>query len=378
MAFRPTTNPDTWVPAGAERGETPGAAPKGTAQAPRTAPTQPASRAPGRAPAEGPARRRPLVALPPPAEPRRPHRLRRARARTASIVWVAVAMAIPWTWYLVRDLGPAMQFVSMALPVLVAAGLLGLLISAADSRKVTPLLVAASVAAFGWVSVIGPRSAQPSPVPADPIRIASLSLADTKDLASGLRVVAATRADIRVVVAPSKKQAASIRRAIKAPDTLQSGRFVVFSRYPLSQAPLPKGLPAGLVVRFQVFGPTSTFVVYATRTDAGILAAGMNDPLALERLRTAALHEDFPAILIGDMGMSDRSTEYRAYAASFRDAMRARVGASSTVGSFWSPLLLRIDHVFTSTTWCAAGSRTFDVPGSDQRGLIASVGPCRG
>jgi hypothetical protein len=271
-----------------------------------------------------------------------------------------------------------MQFVSMALPILVAAALLGLLISAADSRKVTPLLVAASVAVFGWVSVADARSGQPSPLPADPIRIASMTFQDAKDVASGIRTLSATRADVRIVVAPSKKGAAAIRRDVTAPNTLQSGRFVVFSRFPVSQAPLPKGLPSGLVVRFQVFGPTATFVVYATRTDDGVLASGMNDPLALERLRTVALNEDFPTILIGDMGMDDRTTEYRSYAASFRDAMRARSGASSTVGSFWSPLLLRVDHVFTARSWCAAGGRTFDVPGSVHRGLIASVGPCRG
>jgi endonuclease/exonuclease/phosphatase family protein len=300
------------------------------------------------------------------------------RARAASIGWVGVAIVLPWVWYLVRDLGPAMQFVSMALPVLVAAALLGLLISAADSRKIAPLFVAASVAIFGWVTVLGPRSAQPSPIPTDPIRIATLSIGDPKDMAAGLRTLEATRADVRVVVAQSKKAASAVRREVDAANVLQSGRFLVLSRYPLGQAALPKGLPSDLLIRVQVFGPTSTFDVYAARTDGGVLAAGANDPLSLERLRTVALHDEFPTILIGDLGMDDRSAEYRAYAASFRDAMTARTSASSTVGSFWSALLLRVDHVFTSTSWCAAGGRTFDVPGSDHRGLIVSVGPCKG
>jgi len=377
MAFRPTTNPDAWVPAGAERGETTEAARQGTAQAPRPAPVKPAASPPGPTTTEGPARRRPLVALPPPEEPRRPRRLRRARARAASLVWVAVAIAIPWAWFLVRDLGPAMQLVAMALPVVVAAALLGLLISAADTRKISPLLVAASVAAFGWVSVMGPRSAQPSPPPVDPVRIAALSFSDAKD-PSALRIVDATRADVRVVVAPSKKAATALRRAIDAPNSIQGGRFVVFSRYPLGLSALPKGLPSDLFMRFQVFGPTTTFVVYASRTDGDLLGSALGGTSALDRLRTVALHEDFPTILIGDMGMGDRSTEYRAYAGSFRDAMRARTAASSTVGSFWSPLLLRVDHLFTSTSWCAEGARTFDVQGSVHRGLIASVGPCHG
>jgi len=271
-----------------------------------------------------------------------------------------------------------MQFVSMALPVLVAASMLGLLIAAADSRKLTPLLVAASVAVFGWVSISGPRSAQPSPPPVDPIRIATVTIRDASDVDADVKTVAATRADVRIVVAPSKKSAAAIKRRIDAPNTLQDGRFLMFSRFPLEQAPLPDGLPGDLLARFQVSGPTATFVVYATRTDGSILASDANDPLSLERLRTAVLHDRLPAIVIGDMGMDDRTTEYRAYTASFRDAMRARTGASSTLGSFWSPVLLRVDHVFTSTSWCAAGGKTFDVPGSEHRGLIVSVGPCKG
>ena len=289
-------------------------------------------------------------------------------------MWIAVAMAVPWAWYLLRDLGPAMQFVAMALPVLVAAALLGLLISAADSRKVTPLLVAASVAAFGWVSVIGPRGAQPSPKPVDPIRIAAVTMPETGGGASVLKALGTSRADVDVLVAPSKKAGAAIARSGARSGGFQSGRFVVLSRFPTQQLALPKGLPSGLVIRFQVEAP-SPFVVYAVRTGAGMIEATLNDPIGIDRLRAAALAERLPVVLVGDAGISDRSTGYRSLTLAFRDAMRADGGASSTLGSFWMPFLLRVDHVFTS--WCAAGGSTFDVSGSDHMGIVASVGACR-
>ena len=271
-----------------------------------------------------------------------------------------MAIAIPWAWYLVRDLGPAMQFVSMALPVLVAASLLGLLIAAADARKVTPLLVAASVAAFGWVSVIGPRGAQPSPKPVDPVRIAAVTLPETGVGGQAvLKALAAPKADVEVVVAPTKKAGAALARSSARPGGFQSGRFVVISRLPTRQLTVPKGLPSDLVIRFQVSGPRGPFVVYAVRSGAGVIESTLSDPIGIDRLRSAALGERLPVVLVGDAGISDRSTAYRSLTLTFRDAMRAGRSASSTLGSFWMPLLLRVDHVFTSATWCATGGSTF-------------------
>ena len=161
MASQPTTRPETWVPAGAERGA-PATAPDGTATA-----------------TQGPAARRPSVPRPP-KESMEPQRKAPAsvRRQLAGLRWVALGVALPWAWYLVRDLGPAMQLVAFALPLVVAAALLGLIVAAFDGKRITTVLVAISVALFGWVTIVGPRGAQPSPAPRDPVRIATITAGD--------------------------------------------------------------------------------------------------------------------------------------------------------------------------------------------------------
>ena len=60
-------------------------------------------------------------------------------------MWVVFAAAIPWLWFLVRDLGPVAQLVALALPAIVAAALIGFIISAFDDRKLSSLPVVVSV-----------------------------------------------------------------------------------------------------------------------------------------------------------------------------------------------------------------------------------------
>jgi endonuclease/exonuclease/phosphatase family metal-dependent hydrolase len=82
-------------------------------------------------------------------------------------------------------------------------------------------------------------------------------------------------------------------------------------------------------------------------------------------------------VIAGDLNMSDRVTSYRTMDAALTDAMRAdAAGRTTYVGGWWTSVLLRIDHVFVDPSWCAADPATFDVAGSDHRGVEASVGPC--
>ena len=286
----------------------------------------------------------------------------------------------PWAWFLVRDLGPPMQLVALALPAVVVAALLGLGIAAIDERKITLLIVAASVAAFGWVSIFGPRGAQPSPPPVDPVRIATIALPDAAggvDV-STIATIARTKADVTIIVEPSKKARSSLLHTDRYRFALASGRFVVLSSDPVRELALPESLPGDLILRLQVDRPEGAFIVYAVRTDDTVLGTTLNDPLLLDRLTKAALAERLPVVLAGDFGISDRSTGYRTLEGAFRDAFRSGTGAGTTARTFpWSFMFLRTDFVLTSPSWCAAGSGTFDVEGADQHGVTTSVGPCR-
>ena len=362
MATPPTTRPETWLPAGAEPGMERIA---GSVDAP----------APERA--EG--RPRPNVPLPPKESLKPgPHRLGGLSKVFKDLRWSVAGAALPWTWFLVRDLGPAMQLVALALPVLVAAAIMGLLIAAADERKLTTLLTVGSVAIFGWVTVMGPKTAQPGRPPTDTVRVATISLpGDGPKVNEIVAALEKARAEVVVMIVPAKKGRAAIAGSDAFGSTVVEGRFVVISDFPVETLPLPKSLPRGLVLRVQVDRPDGAFVLYAVNaTDA--LQGAMEDPLNLERLQEVALAESLPVVLAGGFGVSDRSTDYRTLDLSFRDAMRSGADPDRTVlGPIWMPLLLRTDYVFTSRAWCAENGSTFEVPTVSHAALVASVGPCR-
>ena len=362
MATPPTTRPETWLPAGAESG---------------------VERTVGRADATGleqtKDRRQPNVPLPPKESLKpRQRRLRGLRKVFKDLRWSVVGAALPWTWFLVRDLGPAMQLVALALPVLVVAAILGLLIAAADERKLTTLLTVASVAIFGWVTVMGPKTAQPGRPATDTVRVATISLpGDGPQLDQIVTALHKAHAEVAVLIVPAKKDRATITGSDAFGSILVDGRFVVVSDFPVEALPLPKSLPRGLVLRVQIDRPDGAFVLYAMHAEDALQGA-MEDPLNLERLEAAALAESLPVVLAGGFGVSDRSTEYRTLDRSFRDAMRSGTDADRTVlGPIWMGLLLRTDYVFTSRTWCAENGSTFDVPTVEHTALVTSVGPCR-
>ena len=93
---------------------------------------------------------------------------------------------------------PSTQLIALAIPVLVVAAFLGMAISLLDERRLSTLIVAVSVAAFGWVTIFGPRAATPAPAP-DRARCGSRpwrSTARTPTRTPSLRSVAGLKADL--------------------------------------------------------------------------------------------------------------------------------------------------------------------------------------
>ena len=258
-------------------------------------------------------RRKPRVPLPPAQERRRARWLDRCgdAREEHDVGWCSPPRSRGCgSWC--ETSAPWPSVVALALPVIVVAALIGLIISAFDDRKLSSLLVAVSVLAFGWVTIVEPRSAMPASPPVDPIRIASITLdGSTLNASAIVGSLAKQRADVAIVVEPSKKARSVLLRADRYPYTLTSGRFVVLSTIPVDQLPLPKGLPDDLIVRLQVDRPAGSFIVYAVRTGTSPLDAAQNDPIGIERLRDAARDERLPVVLAGDFGISDRSSGYR-------------------------------------------------------------------
>ena len=128
-----------------------------------------------------------------------------------------------------------------------------------------------------------------------------------------MRSVAGLKADLLIVVEPSKKARNALARTDRFAFTLSSGPVVVLSSAPVRELPLPKPLPSDLIVRLQVDRPEGAFIVYAVRAGDSLLESTLNDPLKAQALRDAASEERLPVVLAGDFGFSDRSTEYRLF-----------------------------------------------------------------
>jgi hypothetical protein len=324
-------------------------------------------------------RKQSVTKAPPEEEPRSRRRIPRFRRHATNLVWALLAAAVPWAWFLVRDLGSVTQLIALAIPVLVVAAFLGMAISLLDERRLSTLIVGVSVAAFGWVTIFGPRAAIPAPAPVAPMRIASLAVGGTNAEADAvMRSVTGLKADLVVVVEPSKKARNALARSERFAFTLTSGPVVVLSSAPVRELPLPKPLPADLIVRLQVDRAEGAFILYAIRSGDSLLESTLNDPLKAQALRDAASEERLPVVLAGDFGFSDRSSEYRIFTETFRDAMRADANAQNTAATFpWTLMYVRTGFVLTSSAWCAAQTGTFEVANAQTDGLVASVGACR-
>ena len=131
-------------------------------------------------------------------------------------------------------------------------------------------------------------------------------------------------------------------------------------------------------MRVGVDAPGTPFVLYAVHALNPLHDTSFTDQRRFtDELLAAIARERRPVVVAGDFNMSDRVVSYREMDDALTDAMRADVAGRTTyVGGWWSPVLLRIDHVFVSPAWCAADPATFTVTGSDHRGVEVAVGPC--
>ena len=296
-----------------------------------------------------------------------------SRRRVAALV-LAV---LPWSWFLFRDpLGVVGDVMAILLPALVAVAFLTGLVAAARSRLwVVP---AASVLAFGLVAVTGPW------LPAD---------AGAVRPGAGVRVVAA-----------------NVRALATSADELTGAQVLVVSEYPPDLGPLlasrypyrldePGGpgvavfstLPIHLLdgpdpglpgLRVQVDGPRGPFVLYALHvprpwlTDRGSYQATVAEHHAIvDAVAARVAAETRPVVVAGDLNSPDRGRDYRHLTATMVDATRDGAVTFTSTGQ-WTALLLRIDHILVTPGWCGDAAGQIGLPGSDHRGVTATVGPC--
>ena len=221
----------------------------------------------------------------------------------------------------------------------------------------------------------------------------SLAVNGTRRSTPSLKSVAGLKADLLVVVEPSKKVRNALVRTDRYPFTLTSGQVVVLSSAPVRELPLPKPLPSDLIVRLQVDRPEGRVHRVrrprrglAPRIDVERPAQGAS--AARRRQRGTACRSSSPET----SGSPIVPPSIALFDATFRDAMRADANAQNTAATFpWSlmfvPDRLRPDVAAHGarrrrgrSTWPArrptASSHRSDPAAADQadsRAMIASA-----
>jgi endonuclease/exonuclease/phosphatase (EEP) superfamily protein YafD len=305
---------------------------------------------------------------------------------------------VPWTWFAWRD--------ALARPLLLVADLVALIIPVAVPltalaigwtgwHRRSRLVAAVSWALFGAAATIQPWLPTDRGPAESPSRIVFANLRFDNESPRAAEAVIAMDGDVVVTAETNGAMYVELVSSLGRPDggggddgvcTLEGAASCeslnVWSKAPARQAGQPDAVRRLRGARLEVDGPGGQFVLYAVhaRSPNPFLAEGGTSPSRhrsdLEALLDEALSEDLPVVIVGDLNLSDRQSLYRSFDHHLVDAMRVE-GAGPTARSWYlRPLLLRIDHIFTSEGWCAQEPTRFDVADSDHRGVAVEVGPC--
>lgn len=312
----------------------------------------------------------------PPPRTEAPAQKRRSRRR-GLLVAIALA-ALPWAWFLVRDLTPVMDAVAVGLPVMAAGALTLTVLAGAAFRRPLAIPVALSLVIFGVVTTLGPMSPRTGPLPSASVRLVSANvLGSNPSPERAEQTVLAQDADVLAVL----ENESPMRDLLEGRYPYEADRalLTVMSRYPMRRLTNGGELSKVELLRARIWGPDGPFILYVVHALNPLYEASLDDQLAfVEDLTAKAAQETRPVVLAGDFNMTDRGQGYRRMSEEFRDAMRTGWAEPTYVAGSWRLLFLRIDHVFESREWCAVDAARFDIPGSDHEGISTTVGPCPG
>lgn len=272
-----------------------------------------------------------------------------------------------------------LDVVAIAVPPLGVLTLLVLGLASARTGRLLPLLAGLSVFVVAAVAVVSPRLPQRQPMPTRAMRIAA---ANVHGGTASPRVTAATLAgrgaDVLVMIEGGRAISLEVRAVTDLPESVVAAELRVWSRWPLTLLPASPAFTDEKVLRVRIDHPDGPFVLHVVHAPNPLYEATFQQQEALAAHLVDTVHaEELPAVLVGDLNLSDRAEGYRIITRQMHDAMRAGSWPADTYRlHLWRALLLRIDHLFVPDGWCAAEPMAFDVPGSDHRGIEATIGPC--
>ena len=302
--------------------------------------------------------------------------------RRHRVTWLgAAAVAAPWLWFVVRAAGGPIDAIGVALPVF--GVLVSLMLFLLAVVLVRPILAAVgvSVVAVTLIATLAPRMPRLTEFPNSPLRVASANVyEDNEEIPAAVDTFVRRRPDILAVVEMRDDGTfwSALSERPEFPYGVTRGELGLRSRFPLTRLEAPLDLKSWKVMRVAVDGPYGRLIVYVVHGANPLHETTFQQQRDFtERLIANLEAETDPAILMGDLNMSDRTLSYRILDGSLQDAMRTSGWPRSTYhGEIWPIFQLRIDHLFIPPDWCGVGADTYEVPGSDHDGIEAVIGPC--
>lgn len=301
-------------------------------------------------------------------------------------MWPLLLAAAPWLWFAVRRFGPQLDLAAIFLPGAAVAAAVVCAFIATLRRRVPYAVPVASFLVWALVAIWLPRTPHATAAPVDPFVLVSANVfIDNPTPSAAARSLADRRADVIVVVEATQelRDALSASLAGYAHATRGEARgedlgaLDIYSRWPLEPLKRFQDLPKSAAFAVIIERPGAPFDLVAVHLPNPLHEISFPDHLAMTQRLLADAHEGGrPVVLAGDFNTSDRTHAYHALTTSTRDAMRSTWAVTTYGSGLFRLLALRIDYVLEPPTWCSAGATTFEVPGSDHRGLSVSLGTC--
>ena len=295
---------------------------------------------------------------------------------------IVIAVAVPWAWFAVRDIGGPLDVVAVGLPLIGATAIVSSAVVAVIVGRAWPVVAGASVLAVCSVAVIGPRLPEAAARPDPGIRMLMANVWENNPTLDEVAPSMLARGADLVIAAEMPDDAFYERMTEAAAaagldETVHGAQLGAWSTFPMRQL-AGFGLPLARLMRVGVDAPGMPFVLYIVHAPNPLRDTTFTDQRGFtEVILDAIAREHRPVVIAGDMNMSDRVVSYRLMDAELIDAMDAGAfGRTTYMRGWWPTLLLRIDHIFIDPTWCAADPTTVTVTGSDHRGVEAEIGPC--
>ena len=275
-------------------------------------------------------------------------------------------------------------------PVLIACGVLGLVLLGA-ARRAIGALIAGVVVAVGLFTQAPLYAGSVSAADGDIVVMQANIYLGQADIADLARTVKREGVDILTVVELTEQALAEIKESelvaalpYSFTEALDGGRGVgVFSRYELTGGAALEHFRLGNIRVEATIPDRGRYAVYALHPLPPWPEPAWRWNAELDRIAELLSAERLPTIAGSDMNSTWDHRQFRELlAGSSASNSPQLIDAAERTGAGWAPTypanqaippLLAIDHILTRNGLTPTSFRTVDLPGSDHRGVLATV-----